>query len=115
MRDGCKVGLKVAARNQTKKHAVILIPGIISSGLESWSTTPGTLPNFRKRIWGSTSMLKAIIQDRTEWLKAMALDPVTGLDPPGGYKIRAVPGLAAATSFMPGYCEFCISAVMLLC
>lgn len=36
------------------------------------------------------------------WLEHMSLDNETGLDPPG-IRVRAVPGLAAADYFAPGY------------
>lgn len=34
---------------------VVLIPGIISSGLESWGTLEKSKRFFRKRMWGTTS------------------------------------------------------------
>lgn len=34
---------------------VVLIPGIISSGLESWGTSEKSRRFFRKRMWGTTS------------------------------------------------------------
>lgn len=34
---------------------VVLIPGIISSGLESWGTLEKSRRFFRKRMWGTTS------------------------------------------------------------
>lgn len=42
---------------------VVLIPGIISSGLESWGTSEKSLKFFRKRMWGTTSkfIVKVII------------------------------------------------------
>lgn len=36
-------------------HPVVLIPGIISSGLESWGTSEKSRKFFRKRMWGTTS------------------------------------------------------------
>lgn len=33
-----RVGREEADRGLRKKHAVVLVPGVISSGLESWST-----------------------------------------------------------------------------
>ncbi|KAM0755788.1 LACT-domain-containing protein [Meredithblackwellia eburnea MCA 4105] len=96
------VGREVAARGQKKTHSVILIPGIVSSGLESWSTNPEAAPMFRKRIWASTAMLRAILTSKDTWVAAMSLDPDTGLDQEG-YKVRAAQGLDAASSFMPGY------------
>lgn len=98
-----RIGNDVYNRGQRKHHAVVLIPGIISSGLESWSTgPPEMLPLFRTRIWSSTSMLKAIITSQATWIKAMSLDPDTGLDRQY-YRTRAVQGVEAASSFMPGF------------
>lgn len=99
------VGRQAVERGLVKKEAVIIIPGIISSGLESWSTSAEAAPFFRKRIWASTAMLRAIINSKAAWVKAMSLDEFTGIDPPG-FKVRAAQGLDAATSFMPGYCQY---------
>ncbi|GAA6053369.1 hypothetical protein JCM3770_004134 [Rhodotorula araucariae] len=96
------VGRDAKDRGLRKKHAVILIPGIISSGLESWSTQPDAAPFFRSRIWAGTSMIRAMIKSKDAWTKAMSLDPWTGLDPEG-YKVRSAQGLDAASAFVPGY------------
>ncbi|KAJ1849812.1 phospholipid:diacylglycerol acyltransferase, partial [Coemansia sp. RSA 2703] len=85
-----------------KKHNVILIPGIISSGLESWSTADCSRPYFRQRLWGTSTMFKAILLDKECWVQHMMLDKKTGLDPPG-IKLRAAKGLDAADYFITGY------------
>jgi phospholipid:diacylglycerol acyltransferase len=36
-----------------KEHPVILVPGIVSTGLESWGTDPIARGYFRKRLWVS--------------------------------------------------------------
>lgn len=54
-----KVGREAKEAGMAKKHAVILIPGVISSGLESWGTDPDTASFFRKRVWGGGSMVRA--------------------------------------------------------
>jgi phospholipid:diacylglycerol acyltransferase len=41
-----------------KKHPIVLIPGIISTGLESWSTEPVARTFFRKRLWGTSTMIR---------------------------------------------------------
>ncbi|CAJ0909209.1 4707_t:CDS:2, partial [Entrophospora sp. SA101] len=69
-------------------HPVTLIPGIVSTGLESWSTSNCSRPYFRKRMWGTTTMFRAILMDKECWRHHMRLDPITGLDPPG-VKLRA--------------------------
>lgn len=88
------------------KHPVVLIPGVISTGLESWSVEGTTecpsQPYFRKRLWGSWYMLRSMLLDKTCWLKHIMLDPETGLDPPG-FKLRAAQGMEAADFFVPGY------------
>ncbi|ORX70646.1 LACT-domain-containing protein [Linderina pennispora] len=85
-----------------KKHPVILVPGIISSGLESWSTENCSKPYFRQRMWGTATMFKALLMDKDCWVSSMMLDKKTGLDPPG-YKLRAAKGLYAADYFITGY------------
>ena len=36
------------------KHTVVLVPGIVSTGLESWSTENIARGFFRKRLWVSS-------------------------------------------------------------
>ncbi|KAH9828727.1 phospholipid:diacylglycerol acyltransferase [Rhodofomes roseus] len=96
------VGEKVAEEGLTAKHPIVLIPGIISTGLESWSTTPEYRPFFRQKLWGGFSMLQQVVFNKEKWMAALMLDPVTGLDPPGA-KVRAAEGIDAASSFVQGY------------
>ncbi|KAJ7039106.1 phospholipid:diacylglycerol acyltransferase [Mycena alexandri] len=97
-----QVGVELSARGLTAKHPVVLIPGIISTGLESWSTDPDYRAFFRQKLWGGFNMLTQVTFNREKWITAMMLDPVTGLDPPGA-KIRAAEGIDAASSFIQGY------------
>ncbi|KAJ7782776.1 phospholipid:diacylglycerol acyltransferase [Mycena metata] len=97
-----QVGVELSARGLTAKHPVVLIPGIISTGLESWSTDPDYRAFFRQKLWGGFNMLTQVTFNREKWINAMMLDPVTGLDPPGA-KIRAAEGIDAASSFIQGY------------
>jgi phospholipid:diacylglycerol acyltransferase len=76
-------------------HPVIMIPGVISTGLESWGTEEASRQYFRKRLWGSWSMMKALILDKASWKRHIMLDKNTGLDPPG-IKLRAAQGFDAA-------------------
>ncbi|EIW70499.1 hypothetical protein TREMEDRAFT_68093 [Tremella mesenterica DSM 1558] len=85
-----------------KEHPVILIPGIVSTGLESWSTESVARGFFRKRLWVSLSLIFAVVSNKERWLQALSIDPETGLDPPG-YKVRAAQGLDAASEFIQGY------------
>lgn len=39
-----------------KHHPVILIPGIVSTGLESWGTESVARGFFRKRLWVRTCL-----------------------------------------------------------
>ena len=41
-----------------KNHPMILVPGIVSTGLESWSTDSVSRPFFRKRLWGTSTMIR---------------------------------------------------------
>lgn len=96
------------------KHPIVMVPGVISTGIESWSLHGPNGPNggasencpskphFRKRLWGSTYMLRTMILDKACWLKHIMLDPETGLDPPG-VKLRAAQGFEAADFFIVGY------------
>ncbi|GAA5804463.1 hypothetical protein HPULCUR_009957 [Helicostylum pulchrum] len=81
---------------------VVMIPGIVSSGLESWGTLEKSKKYFRKRIWGTMTMVRSVLLDKESWIEHIMLDPETGLDPPG-YKVRAVHGVEAADYFITGY------------
>ena len=69
-------------------HIVIMIPGIISSGLEVWKGKPCAQRLFRQRIWGSSTMLQQLLVDRYCWLDHMSLNLSTWLDPES-IRIRA--------------------------
>lgn len=79
-----------------------MIPGVISTGLESWGTANISRPYFRKRLWGSWSMMRALVLDKEVWKKHIMLDRTTGLDPPG-IKLRAAQGFDATDFFITGY------------
>lgn len=59
--DAFSTGLALKEEGLGVKHAVVMIPGVISTGLESWGTTELSRPYFRKRLWGSWSMLRVRI------------------------------------------------------
>ncbi|KAF9268724.1 Lecithin:cholesterol acyltransferase [Marasmius fiardii PR-910] len=103
-RDGREflVGERMAERGFSAKYPVVLIPGVISTALESWSTTPDFRPFFREKMWGGLSMLSQVTFNRDRWIQAMMLDPYTGLDPSGA-KVRAAEGINAASMFIQGY------------
>lgn len=101
------VGQRLAlTKNYTHEFNVVLVPGVISTGLESWSTTTtGNCPSinhFRKRLWGSFYMIRTMILDKACWLRHIMLDENTGLDPVG-IKVRPAQGFEAADFFVAGY------------
>lgn len=100
--DSFAIGVHAKEEGITAVHPCIMIPGVISTGLESWSTEEDARPYFRKRLWGSWSMMRALITDKMRWTKNIKLDPITGLDPPG-VKLRAAQGFAATDVFITGY------------
>ncbi|KAL1881365.1 hypothetical protein VTK73DRAFT_4372 [Phialemonium thermophilum] len=100
--DAFSVGLKVKSEGMSANHTVIMVPGVISTGLESWGTSEMSRPYFRKRLWGSWSMMRALVMDKEIWKKHIMLDKETGMDPPG-IKLRAAQGFDATDFFITGY------------
>ncbi|KAH7064604.1 Lecithin:cholesterol acyltransferase-domain-containing protein [Macrophomina phaseolina] len=101
--DSFAVGLHARSQGIEATHPVIMIPGVISTGLESWSTVEDSRQYFRKRLWGSWSMMRALVMDKAGWKRHIMLDKTTGLDPPGGIKLRAAQGFDATDFFITGY------------
>lgn len=89
--DSFSVGLHLQSQGVRALHPVIMIPGVISTGLESWGTEKESIQYFRKRLWGSWSMMRALVLDKASWKRHIMLDKLTGLDPPG-VKLRAAQG-----------------------
>jgi phospholipid:diacylglycerol acyltransferase len=116
-----QVGEAMRARGLDAEYPVVLIPGIISTNLESWSTNPEYRPFFRQRVWGGFNMISQVMFNKDKWITQMMLDPDTGLDPPGGVKVRAAEGIDAASSFVQGYwiwyvvAENILPSVLVLC
>lgn len=100
--DSFSVGLNLMRQGIQAHHPVIMIPGVISTGLESWSTAEDARSYFRKRLWGSWSMMRALVLDQAQWKRHVMLDKNTGLDPPG-VKLRAAQGFDSADFFITGY------------
>ncbi|KAI9702162.1 MAG: hypothetical protein M1820_006244 [Bogoriella megaspora] len=100
--DSFSVGLHAQSQGITAHHPVIMIPGVISTGLESWGTEQSSRQYFRKRLWGSWSMMRALVMDKASWKRHIMVDKYTGLDPPG-IKLRASQGFDAADFFITGY------------
>lgn len=101
--DSFSVGLNLLSQGIRANHPVVMVPGVISTGLESWGTTNSTRQYFRKRLWGSWSMMRSLVLDKEGWKRHIMLDKDTGLDPPGGIKLRAAQGFDAADFFITGY------------
>jgi len=53
---------------------IIIIPGIISTGLELWKGTECTAGKFRHRFWTSMQMVDSIGRDHQCWLKHISLN-----------------------------------------
>ncbi|OAL38662.1 hypothetical protein AYO20_01868 [Fonsecaea nubica] len=100
--DSFSVGLHLLSQGVKAHHPVIMVPGVISTGLESWSTGEKSRQYFRKRLWGSWSMMRALVMDQAAWKKHIMLDKETGLDPPD-IKLRAAQGFDATDFFITGY------------
>ncbi|KAK4099944.1 LACT-domain-containing protein [Parathielavia hyrcaniae] len=100
--DAFAVGRMVRSEGLSAYHPIVMVPGVISTGLESWGTSNMSLPYFRKRLWGSWSMMRALVLDKETWKAHIMLDKETGLDPPG-IKLRAAQGFDATDFFITGY------------
>lgn len=96
------VGAQAREEGLEVHHPVIMVPGVISTGLESWGTSNTSRPYFRKRLWGSWSMMRALVMDKENWKHHIMLDKQTGLDPPD-VKLRPAQGFDAADFFITGY------------
>ncbi|XP_065866789.1 putative phospholipid:diacylglycerol acyltransferase 2 isoform X2 [Euphorbia lathyris] len=93
-------GVRLKREGLMAQHPVVLVPGIITGGLELWEGKPCAHGLFRQRLWGGT--FTEMFKRPLCWLDHLSLDNETGLDPPG-IRVRAVPGLVAADYFAPGY------------
>lgn len=100
--DSFSVGLKARAEGLDAHHPMIMVPGVISTGLESWGTANISRSYFRKRLWGSWTMMRALVLDKEAWKQHIMLDKRTGLDPPQ-LKLRAAQGFDATDFFITGY------------
>ena len=96
------MGLHLQSLGIKAHHPVIMVPGVISTGLESWGTAESSRQYFRKRLWGSWNMMRALVTDKAGWKRHIMLDKTTGLDPPG-VKLRAAQGFDATDFFITGY------------
>ncbi|KAJ4841778.1 putative phospholipid:diacylglycerol acyltransferase 2 [Turnera subulata] len=93
-------GLRLKREGLAALHPVVLVPGIVTGGLELWEGKPCAEDLFRKRLWGGS--FTEVFKRPLCLLEHLSLHNETGLDPPG-IRVRAVPGLVAADYFAPGY------------
>ncbi|KAL2490658.1 putative phospholipid:diacylglycerol acyltransferase 2 [Abeliophyllum distichum] len=93
-------GTRLQREGLTALHPVVMVPGIVTGGLELWEGRPCSEGLFRRRLWGGSCT--EIFRRHMCWLEHLSLDNETGLDPPG-IRVHAVPGLVAADYFAPGY------------
>lgn len=100
--DSFSVGLRARAEGLDAHHPMIMVPGVISTGLESWGTANISRAYFRKRLWGSWTMMRALVLDKEVWKQHIMLDKQTGLDPPL-VKLRSAQGFDATDFFITGY------------
>ncbi|CAF2701193.1 unnamed protein product [Rotaria sp. Silwood2] len=81
---------------------IIIIPGIVSTGLELWEGTECATGQFRHRFWTSMQMVDNIGRDHQCWLKHISLNLSTWRDPES-IRLRPILGWAAADYVFPGY------------
>ncbi|GJT99126.1 putative phospholipid:diacylglycerol acyltransferase 2 [Tanacetum coccineum] len=93
-------GVRLKNEGLTPLHPVVMVPGIVTGGLELWEGRPCAEGLFRKRLWAGS--FTEILKRPLCWMEHLSLDSETGLDPPG-IRVRPVPGLVAADYFGPGY------------
>ncbi|XP_020215180.1 putative phospholipid:diacylglycerol acyltransferase 2 isoform X1 [Cajanus cajan] len=93
-------GVRLSREGVTALHPVVLVPGIVTGGLELWEGRSCAEGLFRRRLWGDG--FAQIIKRPLCWLEHLSLHDETGMDPPG-IRVRAVPGFVAAENFASGY------------
>eukprot|EP00899_Mesostigma_viride_P014063 jgi/Mesvir1/22658/Mv14092-RA.1 len=105
--DHVRISDLVRGANLTRKHPVVFVPGIITSGLELWEGKECAKNSFRKHMWGGSigSFMLKLLVDTNCWKEHIMLDPETGLDPPG-IKVRPISGLGAADYFVQNFYVF---------
>ena len=95
-------GQILAAEGRRKHFPVVFVPGVISSGLEVWKGKPCAESMFRKRMWGTASMMSQLAFKPDCWIEHIMLNRTNWQDP-DGIKLRASSGLGAADYFITGY------------
>lgn len=104
-----RVGIRMSGAGLRVHHPVVMIPGIITTGLEVWDGEACIKSYFRQRIWGTTTMFRSMISDPECWLRHLALNATTGLDPlqlphlNRSIRVRPAQGFESADFFLGGY------------
>lgn len=80
--DAVLPGRKLHEDGYKGEHPVFIIPGVVSTNLESWSRGGCGENYFRKKIWGDYAMATSFLMDKECWLKNLMLDFDTGLISP---------------------------------
>ncbi|XP_039006988.1 phospholipid:diacylglycerol acyltransferase 1-like [Hibiscus syriacus] len=93
-------GVKLRKEGLTANHPVVLVPGIVTGGLELWEGRQCAEGLLGKRLWGGS--FGEFYKRPLCWLEHISLDNETGFDP-SGIRVRPVAGLAAADYFARGY------------
>jgi len=104
-----RVGRRMARKGARAYSPVVMIPGIITTGLEVWDGEECMRAGFRQRIWGSATMLQTIMRDSECWVRHLSLNSTTGLDPLQSphfnrtIRVRPAQGFESADFFFGGY------------
>ncbi|MBA0846023.1 hypothetical protein Goarm_022589 [Gossypium armourianum] len=93
-------GVKLRKEGLTANHPVVLVPGVVTGGLELWEGRHCAEGLLGKRLWGGS--FGEFYKRPLCWLEHISLDNDTGFDPPG-IRVRPVTGLVAADYFATGY------------
>jgi len=104
-----RVGVRMARMGYFVNSPVVMIPGIITTGLEVWDGEDCIKSYFRQRIWGTATMFQSILRDPDCWRRHLALNASTGLDPlqsphfNKSVRVRPAQGFESADFFLGGY------------
>lgn len=94
---------EILAEEGARAHfPIIMIPGFVTSGLELWEGQECAKKYFRQRLWGALGTARSFFTETECWRQHLALDPISGMDPPN-IRVRAAQGFEAADYFMTGY------------
>lgn len=93
---------RVRSLGYEPRHPVVMLPGIVTTGLELWQGEPCAQSYFRQRVWGTYTSLNMFLRDPGCWRRHMQLNRTTGLDP-DGVRLRASLGFEGADFLVGGY------------